>query len=234
MKVIITGASKGIGRGIATYLAMDGMETGLLARSASALEDVTQSIEEQGGACHAVPCDLRDPDATEQSVQEIVRLMGGVDALINNAGVVIRKDIFELTLEEWRAMVDTNINGVFYATRAVLPYMREQQAGRIINISSISGKLPLPGGSGYAASKFAVTGLSLSLFQELRDHGIIVSTVYPGSVDSASHRHEAEADPSWKVAPEDVGRLCRDILNTAPGTVLSEVEIRPLRRPPKA
>lgn len=233
MKVIVTGASKGIGRGIATFLAMDGHEVGLVARSGDRLEDLRQSIEAQGGTAYSVACDLADYDQTEYAVAACVEGLGGVDALINNAGIVTRKNIFDLSIEEWRTMVDVNIHGAFHAIRAVLPFLTRQGRGHIINISSISGRLPLPGGSGYAATKYALTGLSQSLFQELRDYGICVSTVYPGSVDSASHRHDPNEDAEWKVRPEEVGQACRDILRLGPSTAISELEIRPLARPPK-
>jgi NADP-dependent 3-hydroxy acid dehydrogenase YdfG len=231
MKVLITGASKGIGKGIATFLAMEGHEVGLLARSKELLEDLRQSIEEQGGVCFTARCDLRDPDQTFYAVAATVEGLGGIDALINNAGLVIRKNVFELSIEEWQAMIDTNISGMFYATRAVLPHFKAQGHGHIINISSISGKVPLPGGSAYAATKFAVTGFSQSLLQEVRDYGIKVTTLFPGSVDSESHRHDPQADHSWKLTPAEIGMACRNVLSAAAGTVVSELEIRPLRKP---
>lgn len=233
MRVIVTGASKGIGRGIATFLAMDGFQVALLARSKDLLEDVRQGIEQQGGDCFPVACDLRDPDGTGYAIGAAAEHFGGIDALVNNAGLVIRKSVFDITFDEWRTMVDTNINGLFYATRAVLPHMKRQGRGHIINVSSISGRVPLPGGSGYAATKFAVTGFSQSLFQEVRDFGIKVTTIYPGSVDSASHRHDPSEDTGWKVSPEEVGEACAHVLRTPAGTVISELEIRPLGRPPK-
>jgi 3-oxoacyl-[acyl-carrier protein] reductase len=233
MRVIVTGASKGIGRGIASFLAMDGFDVGLLARSKDELEDLRQSLEEQDGTCYSVACDVRDRDQVSYAIAALVEGLGGVDALINNAGLVIRKSVFDISMDEWDALIDTNVNGLFYVTRAVLPYMKAQGKGHIINVSSISGKVPLPGGSAYAASKFAVTGFSQSIFQELRDYGIAVTTVYPGSVDSASHRHDHADDHSWKVQPEEVGQVCRDILHMRHGAVVSEVEVRPLGRPPK-
>lgn len=234
MKVIITGASKGIGKGIALALAEAGHQVGLLARSYSLLQNVQKEIELKGGTCHISACDLRDHDSTARAISSLMEAMQGVDALVNNAGLVIRKDVFTLPLDEWRAMIETNVNGVFYATRAVLPTMKEQRSGDIINISSISGRLPLPGGSGYAASKYAVTGFSESLFQEVRDYGIRVATIYPGSVDSESRRHDPAEDHSWKVKPEEVGYACRDILQMPRNTCVSALEIRPLRRPPKS
>lgn len=233
MKIIVTGASKGIGRGIASYLAIDGNDVGLLARSGDLLEDLRQTLEDQGATCASAACDLRDWNETEAAIGVLIDHLRGVDALINNAGLVIRKNVFDISLDEWRALMETNVSGLFHATRAVLPYMKEQQHGHIINVSSISGKVPLPGGSAYAASKFAVTGFSQSLFQEVREHNIKVSIVFPGSVDSASHRHDPDADHSWKVSPEEVGQACRDILRYSSGTLVSEVEIRPLNRPPK-
>lgn len=233
MKIIVTGASKGIGRGIATRLAGAGHQLGLLARSEGALAELRGEIS-KGGVQHAVaPCDLQDAEATAGAIEQLIGTLGGVDALINNAGLVIRKNCFDLQLDEWHAMVNTNVNGLFYATHAVIGPMRAQGSGHIINVSSISGKFPLPGGSAYAATKFACTGFSQSLFQEVRDYGIKVTTVYPGSVDSASHRHDPASDHGWKVTPEEVGQACLDVLNTRPGNCISEVEIRPLARPPK-
>jgi len=233
MRVIVTGASKGIGRGIATFLAMDGFDVAVLARSKDLLEDVRQSIESQGGTCFAVACDIRDPDETEYAIAAATEGLGGVDAIVNNAGIVTRKPATDLSIEKWRAMIDTNVSGVFYATRAILPTFRSQGHGHIINLSSISGKVPLPGGSAYAATKFAVTGFSQSLFQEVRDFGVKVTTIFPGSVDSASHRHDPNASHDWKVTPEEVGQACATVLRSAEGTVISELEIRPQSRPPK-
>ena len=233
MNVIVTGASMGIGRGIATVLARHGCVLGLLARSGDRLEAVAAEIATGGGSAHVAVCDLRSESATQATFDGLIARMGRVDALVNNAGLVIRKDVREISLDEWRDMVDTNIHGVFHSTRAVLPHLERQGSGHIINISSISGRLPLPGGSGYAATKYAVTGFSESLFHEVRDLGIKVTTVFPGSVDSESHRHDATADASWKVRPEEVGEACWSLLNTASGNCVSSLEIRPLKRPPR-
>lgn len=233
MKVIVTGASKGIGRGIASYLAMDGFEVGLLARSGALLEDLRQSLEEEGGTSVHASADLRDPESAASAIESLIDALGGCDALINNAGLVIRKSVWDLSDEEWRAMVETNLSGLFYATRAVLPHFKAQGRGHLVNVSSISGKVPLPGGSGYAATKYGVTGFSQSLFQEVRDYGIKVTTIFPGSVDTASHRHDPESDHSWKVTPEEIGQACAQVLRMDPGTLVSEVEIRSLYRPPK-
>ena len=234
MKIIVTGASQGIGRGIVTRLAAEGHAVGMLSRSEAPMHELQESL---GGDSTRFPfavCDLQHHEAVESAMGELISAMDGVDALVNNAGLVIRKSVLDISLDEWHAMVNTNINGLFYATRAVLEPMKDQGHGHIINVSSISGKFPLPGGSGYAATKFACTGFSQSLFQEVRDFGIKVTTVYPGSVDSASHRHDPDADHGWKVTPEEVGQACADVLATRAGNCISELEIRPLSRPPKS
>jgi len=233
MKVIITGASKGIGRGIATFLGREGFTVGLLARSQDLLEEVLDEIGKEGGKGAIQACDIRDPEETRVSILNLVDAMEGADALVNNAGLVIRKDVFSLSLDEWRAMVETNLNGLFYATRAILPHLKDQGSGHIINISSISGRLPLAGGSGYAATKFAVTGFSESLFLEVRGYGIKVTTLFPGSVDSSSQREGPDENAGWKVTSEEVGAACRDVLRTSPGNCISRLEIRPLKPPPK-
>ncbi len=231
MKVLLTGASKGIGEGIATFLGRSGHQLGLLARSEDGLRRVQENIHGEGGKAEIAPCDLRDHDGTASAIESMIQKMEGVDALINNAGLVIRKSAFEISLDEWHAMVETNINGLFYATRTVLPFLKEQGRGHIINISSISGHMPLSGGSGYAATKYAVTGFSDSLFLEVRGHGIKVTTIFPGSVDSQSHRHDPNEETDWKVRPEEVGEVCHQILSTRQTNLISHLEIRPLRKP---
>ncbi len=233
MKVIVTGASKGIGRGIAAFLARDGFQIGALARSQYELQELKSMIEEIGEKCSIAVCNVRDHESVKQAIPTLVNEMEGVDALINNAGLVIRKDVFKISLDEWHAMIETNINGVFYVTRAVLPYFKEQESGHIITISSVSGHFPLPGGSGYAASKYAVTGFSASMLQEVRQYGIKVTTMFPGSVNNRAPRDESEEDASWKIQPEEIGQACRDVLHTSPQNCISELEIRPLRPPKK-
>lgn len=232
-KIIVTGASRGIGRGIAVVLAREGFEVGLLARSRELLDEVRDAISASGGTCHVAVCDLRDPAGAEAAVSALAGKLGGLYGLVNNAGLVIRKDVFEISIDEWRTLIDTNVNGLFYATRAALPHLRRDGRGHIINVSSVSGRVPLPGGSAYAASKYAVTGFSESLFHEVRDHGIKVTTIFPGSVDSESRRHDPSEDQSWKVRPEEVGEACANVLRTSAGNCVSQVEIRPLRRPPR-
>ena len=228
MRVIVTGASRGIGNGIARAAAAAGHDVGLVARSADLLEQLQNELTSAGHVAARAVVDLQDASATERAFGELIDSLGGVDALVNNAGLVIRRSIVDLELAEWQAMMRTNVDGVFHATRAVLPTLRAQQSGHIVNISSISGRMPLSGGSGYAASKYAVTGLSESMFHELRDDGIKVSTVFPGSVATETR---PTGDDSWKVTPVEVGETVVHLLETAPGNCVHSVEIRPLRKP---
>ncbi|MEM7164362.1 MAG: SDR family NAD(P)-dependent oxidoreductase [Planctomycetota bacterium] len=232
MRIIVTGASRGIGQGIARVLAAAGHRVGLVARSESLLRELQDELRSAGHDHVAYAAvDLCDAKETERECVRLSQELGGIDALVNNAGRVIRRSIVEISLEEWQAVMRTNIDGVFHATRALLPQLRAQRSGHIINVSSISGRVPLPGGSAYAASKYAVTGLSESMFHELRDDGIKVSVVFPGSVATESR---PTSDDSWKVTPQQVGETCLHLLQTAPENCVHSVEIRPLKRPPRS
>ena len=233
MNVIVTGGSRGIGRGIVDELAAEGCyNIGVIARSHTELKALQKTLHKKGCACYVEQCDIRNSDNVKAAFSALISDLGGVDVLINNAGAIIRNDIFSLSLDDWHAMQQTNVNGTFYAVRAVIPYMQKQRYGHIINISSISGRLPLAGGCGYAASKYAVTGFSESLFLEVRDYGIKVTTIFPGSVDTSFHKNDLreEDDTSWKITPADVGRCCHDVIDTSPNNCISRVEVRPLSR----
>jgi len=152
MRIIVTGASRGIGRGIATALSAAGHSVGLVARSDAALARVQAGIRASGGTCSVAAADLRDPEAVGEAFKTLIGDLEGVDGLVNNAGLIVRKDVFEIGEDEWRAMMETNINGPFYCCRNVLPRMREQGHGHIVNVSSISGYMPLPAPSRCARS----------------------------------------------------------------------------------
>jgi len=189
-------------------------------------------VQRAVGAAAVAPCDLRDPAAVTAFIDSLARELGGLDALVNNAGQVVRKSIFDLGIDEWQAMVETNLSGMFCAIKAALPHLRKH-GGHIINVSSISGYMPLPGGGGYAATKYGVTRFSESLFGELREYGIKVGVIFPGSVDWESHRHDANADHSWKIDPEKVGDAVEAMLSTSDKTCIRALGIRPISRGPR-
>ncbi len=143
MNVIVTGASRGIGKGIAQIMVKAGFNVGLLARTQCELTELKSELDQYGIQCEIEPCDIRDYDQTKSSIEKLIDRLNGVDALINNAALIIRKDIIELSVTEWESMIATNVNGVFYATKAVISHLTAKKQGHIINISSISGRLPL-------------------------------------------------------------------------------------------
>jgi 3-oxoacyl-[acyl-carrier protein] reductase len=218
---VITGASRGIGRAIALRLSGD-YDIVAAARSESKLRELAREIEERGGACEVRVVDLADPAA-------VTAAFSGIDAqvLINNAGVGPNKPFMELTRDEWRRMVDVNFNALYEVTRLLLPAMLARRSGHIVMIGSISGRSAFVGGTCYAATKHAVMAFTECLMLEVRDAGVKVSVVNPGSVATEfSHR----ADASWMLAPEEVAEAVAQVLATPPDVLVHRVEIRALSK----
>lgn len=222
---VVTGASRGIGRAIALRLARQYDIVGV-ARSEYELESLAQEIEAAGGSCRPRAVDITNPDA-------IAAALSGIDAqvLINNAGIGVVKPFMELTRDEWRHMVDVNFNALFDVTRAVLPAMIQRQSGHVVLIGSISGRSAYVGGTCYAATKHAVMGFSESLMLELRDSGVKVSVVNPGSV--ATSFSSGGDDASWKLTADDVAESVAFVLNTPADVLVHRVEVRTLTVPKK-
>ncbi|MDZ7630325.1 MAG: SDR family NAD(P)-dependent oxidoreductase [Gemmatimonadaceae bacterium] len=217
---LVTGASRGIGRAIA--LAMAPIHDLILtARSTDALASVASEATALGAAVRAIPCDVADPKA-------VATALAGVqcDVLVNNAGVAHLKPFLSLTPEEWHGMVDVNVNALYHVTRSVLPGMVERQRGHVVNIASTAGRNTFVGGSCYAGTKHFVMGFSESLMLEVRDAGVKVSVVMPGSV--ATDLFPAGTDTSWMCTPEDVALAVRHLVETPPHTLQYIVEVRPL------
>jgi len=221
---VITGASRGIGRATALRLAAD-YEIVALARSDDALESLAQEIEARGGRCRPRVVDVTDPVAVRAA-------LAGIDAqvLVNNAGVGTTKPFVELTRDEWMRMVDVNFNALFDVSQALVGPMIERRSGHIVFIGSISGRSAYPGGTCYAATKHAVMGFSESLMLELREYGVKVSIVNPGSVATS---FSARSDASWMLAAEDVADAVADVLDTPPHVLIHRVEVRTLTVPKK-
>jgi 3-oxoacyl-[acyl-carrier protein] reductase len=221
---VITGASRGIGRATSLRLA-DRYDIVALARNRAELDSLAREIATKGGACHVCAADITDPDAVNAALD-------GVDAqvLVNNAGIGITKPFLELTRDEWHRMVDVNFNAIFDVTRAVLPAMVARKSGHVVVVGSITGRTAYPGGACYSATKHAVMGLTESLMLELREHGVKVSIVNPGSV--ATHFSE-RSDASWMLAPDDVAEAIARIVDTPPDVLVHRMEIRTLTSPKK-
>lgn len=221
---VVTGASRGIGRAIALRLAGD-FEIAALARSREALESLAQEIESRGGVCRPHPVDLTDPAAVQAA-------LGRVDAqvLVNNAGVGTLKPLMELERDAWTRMVSLNFTALYDVTRAIAPAMIARKSGHIVIIGSISGRSAFVGGTCYAATKSAANSFAESLMLELRDSGVKVSVVNPGSV--ATHFSE-RSDASWMLAPEDVANTVAAVIATPPNVLMHRVEVRTLTVPKK-
>ena len=179
---VITGASRGIGQAVALNLAQKGAHVVLVARNGDKLQDLVDEIEAGGGKAQAVPCDVTNREMVQQTCKEISERFGKLQILINCAGFGVWKPFMEITGEEHQQMMDVNYWGTYNFIRALLPGMIEKKSGKIVNISSGSGKFALPVTSGYSASKFAVVGLSEALHRELSGTGVSVSCLNPGSV----------------------------------------------------
>ena len=217
---LVTGASRGIGRAIALDLART-HDLIVVARTASALWSLGDEATRLGAQVSPIECDITDPAMVQ-------RELGGTecDVLVNNAGVAALKPFLSLTPEEWHGMVDVNVNALYHVTRAVLPGMVERGRGHVITIGSTAGRNTFVNGSCYVGTKHFVMGFSECLMLEVRDAGVKVSMVLPGSV--ATELFPPGTDTSWMIEPEDVAQAVRQLVDTPPHVLQYSVEVRPL------
>jgi NAD(P)-dependent dehydrogenase (short-subunit alcohol dehydrogenase family) len=219
MVILVTGGSKGIGLAIARAFVERGDQVVIGARS------VSKSLETE--RLHVVKADVRRPHDAQQLVDEAVSRFGGLDVLVNNAGIGKFANVADMSLDDWHAIIDTNLNGVFYCTRAALPAMRARGGGFILNISSLAGKNAFPGGAAYCASKAALNQFSEALMQEVRYDNIRVSYVMPGSVSTEFAGNDAGRGADWKISGDDVAEIVLNLLRSDPRCLASRVEVRP-------
>lgn len=227
MVAIVTGGSKGIGLAIARAFLERGMQVTISARSAADLEKAAKVLA-RADAVHTVASDVRKPADAQRVVDETVRRFGGVDVLVNNAGVGAFARIAEMTPEDWQRILETNLSGVFYCCRAAIPAMKARGAGFIVNISSLAGKNSFVGGGAYCASKAGLNSFSETLMQEVRHDNIRVSYVMPGSVLTGFGDMPPTGE-DWKLTPEDVAKVVADLISHDVRSLPSRVELRPSR-----
>jgi NAD(P)-dependent dehydrogenase (short-subunit alcohol dehydrogenase family) len=177
---IVTGASKGLGKAIALALGSAGANIALVSRDPERLKTVMEEVHSAGGSARVFVADVSDEKQVRQLERDLLQTFHGVHILINNAGINLRKDLVEFTLEEWRIVLDTNLTSVFLMCRSMVPHMKGQGYGRIINLSSIMGHVSIAGRSAYSASKTALLGLTRALALELAAEGITVNSISPG------------------------------------------------------
>ncbi|TXC91788.1 3-ketoacyl-ACP reductase [Metabacillus litoralis] len=206
---LVTGAGKGIGRAIALALAKEGVSVGLLARTEKDLIDVTKEIEAIGAKSAYATADVSSIDEVNAAVEKITKSLGPTDILINNAGIGKFGKFLELDPQEWKNIIDVNLMGVYYVTRAVLPQLIEKNGGDIINISSTAGQKGAPVTSAYSASKFGVLGLTESLALEVRKHNIRVTALTPSTVatELAYKENLTDGNPDKVMQPEDLAEI---------------------------
>jgi 3-oxoacyl-[acyl-carrier protein] reductase len=226
---VVTGGNRGIGRGIAEALAREGATVALTARAAGAAE---QAAKEIGHGAFGMACDVRSLEAVQRLFREVEKRAGGADILVNNAGIGVFGPIADMAPDDWRAVIETNLNGVYYCCHEAIPQMRKRGGGYIFNISSLAGKNPILNGAAYNASKFGLNGFSEALMMELRYDGIRVSYLMPGSVATEFGRGAREK-MDWALQPEDVAAVVLDLLRAPARALYSRVELRPSRPPRK-
>jgi 3-oxoacyl-[acyl-carrier protein] reductase len=228
---VITGAGRGIGAAIALGLSNLGATTVLCGRTRGALESSAQRIAQAGGTAEVVPCDVTSLESVEAAARQVETSFGRVDILVNNAGIGgFGGPLYQLPPDAWEQILNTNLRGVFYTTRAFAPMMIRVQSGHIINISSLAGKNALPNGAAYAASKWGLNGLSYSIAEELRSYNIRVAVVCPGSTNTELSPH-AGKDHSKMLQPEDVAHAVTMLVTQAPQSFVSEILMRPTQKP---
>lgn len=201
---LVTGASRGIGRGIARRLARADCDVILLARSRDELSELAMDIKTAGREAMALPTDLRDAEQIEHAVTRALNYFGRIDILVNNAGLWHYGAVQDFGLAEWDEMFDVNVRGTFITTKLVLPSMLARGRGHIVNIVSVSGLIGEPQAAGYNATKWAVRGFSQSLLKEVRDKGIRVTVVNPGGVNNDE---SGSAGAAKLIQNEDVAEL---------------------------
>jgi 3-oxoacyl-[acyl-carrier protein] reductase len=227
---LVTGGSRGIGRAIALRLAGLGASVAICGRDIQALQGVSAELQRRAPRVFSQVADVTRPADVTSLVEKTEAALGSISILVNNAGIGLFGPAHEKTEADWDRVLNTNLKSVFLVSRAVAPSMIRRGAGDIINISSLAGHNAFAGGGLYCASKWGIQGLSACMAEDLREHGIRVSVVCPGSV-ATEFSGRRPKDPTKVLTPEDVAHAVVLIATQGPQSFLSEVQLRPLRKP---
>src|SRR5262245_34213612 len=224
----VTGGSRGIGLAIARALIAEGVQVAVTGLQASHLSAARSIIEASGPArAETIQADVRDHAEIERAISATVTRFGGLDIVINNAGIGRFANVADMTPGQWSEVIDTNLTGVFNVCHAAIPHLRKRGGGFIINISSLAGTNAFVGAAAYCASKSGLNAFSEALMQEVRYDDIRVSYVMPGSVATGFSGGDEHRGADWKIAPEDVAEVVMNLLHHDPRTLPSRVEVRP-------
>lgn len=222
----ITGGTKGIGFGIAEALVKVGLKVAISGRKQADVEKAKQDLG--GDNVLAIASDVRNFEDEQKAVAQIVATFGKLDIVIANAGLGKFAPIDQLSLEDWNAMIDTNLTGVFHTLKASVEQLKANK-GYYISIASLAGTNFFAKGAGYNASKFGVVGFTQAAMLDLREYDIKTTTIMPGSVTSHFNEHEPNEADGWKIQPEDLGQMVVDLLNLNPNVLPSKIEVRPTK-----
>lgn len=226
---LVTGAGRGIGRAIAVALGGAGASVTLVSRTRRELEDAARAVEAAGGRAAVHVADLRRREDCDAAVARAVEAHGGLQVLVNNAGIGSHRPVAETGDDEWDDVLETNLSAPFRMTRAALPHLA-RQGGHVFMISSLAGRNAIAGMAAYCASKAALDHLAACLMLEVRYQGVKVTTIAPGSVDTSFGRDPGNArGEGWMLTAQDVAEAVLDLLGTRDAAHLSRVEMRPLR-----
>ena len=231
---IVTGGTKGIGRGIAEALRREGVSVCIAARHQSEIDEAVKELD-QGNEGRAIGfvCDVRDYVQVKALVDYTLKELGGLDILVNNAGIGVFQKVEDTTPEDFRAVLETNVFGVFHCCHEAIPQMKRRGGGYIINISSLAGVNAHPQMAAYNASKFGLNGFSEALMLEVRHDNIKVSYIMPGSVNTEFGGDSPGDEKNWQLTAHDNGRVVIDLLHHDDRSLPSRVEIRPSKPPKK-
>lgn len=224
---LITGGSKGIGYGIAEALIRDGIRVAITSRSQQNADQAANALNKiREGYALAIESDVRNLASQEKAVQTVLGQWGRLDYLIANAGVGHFAPIQELSAELWQETIDINLTGVFFSAKASLAALTESK-GYFINIASLAGTNFFANGTAYNASKFGLVGFSQAMMLDVRNAGVKVTTIMPGSVATEFNNHEPSDKDAWKIQPEDIGQIVSDLIKMPARTLPSKIEVRP-------
>lgn len=223
----ITGGSKGIGLGIAEVLIREGIKVAITSRSSVAAELAAAQLNQiKEGFALGLASDVKDFASQQHAVDTVIKHWGRIDYFIANAGVGHLVPFQDLTLEQWNETVDINLTGVFYSAKASLEALKATK-GYFITIASLAGTNFFNKGTAYNASKFGLVGFSQALMMDVRNEGIKVTTIMPGSVATYFNGHTPSDADAWKIQPEDIGQIVSDLIKMPARTLPSKIEVRP-------
>ncbi len=230
---LVTGSTRGIGRAIADAFAEEGVRVIVNGRNTERVNKVASELNKRHtDIAVPIPADLTDRAEIEMLVDQAISACGKVDILVNNAGLGHFAPAHDIEPKDWDAVMRTNIDAVYYLTKLLLPQMIDREDGYIINIGSLASKNTFAGGAVYCASKFALLGFSECLMLDVRQFGIKVSVIMPGSV-ATDFSHPLSGADDWKQRPSDVARVCVNLLKDRKPFLVSRLEMRPLNPPKK-